>query len=733
MHKWLNIVLAFTALILSIGTGAGAEEGMYPMNELGTLDLKAAGLAIEPAAIYNPDGLGLVDGICKLGGCTGSFVSDQGLIMTNHHCAFRAIRDASTAGHDYLAEGFSARTGTDEFPAVGYTVRITESYRDVSAEVLAAVSENMAPLERTRAVERKMKEISLATEAKNPGKRAEVNEMFIGKSYVLSLYTYLKDVRLVYAPPKAVGNFGGEQDNWMWPRHAGDFSFMRAYVGPDGRPAEYAADNVPYRPLKVLQVSSTGVGEGDFVFIFGYPGTTYRHRSATFLAYLTEAYMPFIVDWYGWQIDHLENLAPDDRDRQLALVARVKGLHNTFKNYRGKLQGVERLDLLAKKRAEEDSLQEFIEADSDRQGRYGDVLARLDTYYRDRAASIPAELWLRFMLRSPQIMRAALTVWENAQERGKPETEREWAYMNRNIDQTINGLKVIADSFDVTADRLIMAELLLRAGGMKQWATAAELEGLTGQGGAEAAGNFLTGMFADTDLMRQEYLLKAMDLSTAELEELQDPFLDLAAALYGYWARQHEDDKRRKGELDQLQAALVDVRRAFLGTEFVPDANGTLRFTYGRIEGYSPCDAVWKTPLTTVRGIMEKDTGTEPFAVPALMKDLVAAEEFGPFASSELGGVPVNILYSTDTTGGSSGSPVFNAVGEIVGLNFDRSWEATINDFTWDHSYSRSIGVDIRYVLWVTWKFGGADRLLAEMGVAPMSVKSEPTPAEDPR
>jgi len=291
--------------------------------------------------------------------------------------------------------------------------------------------------------------------------------------------------------------------------------------------------------------------------------------------------------------------------------------------------------------------------------------------------------------------------------------------MDRNIDQTINRLKVIADSFDAEADRLIMAELLSRAGGLEKWADAAQLESLTGDQGAAAAGNYLAGMFKDTDLMQQEYLLKAMEMSTPELRELQDPFLDLAAALYDPWVSQREDGKRRKGELDQLQAALVDARRAFLGTDFVPDANGTLRFTYGRIEGYSPRDAVWKTPVTTVQGILEKDTGTAPFAVPALMKELVAAEDFGPFASSELGGLPVNILYSTDTTGGNSGSPVFNAAGEIVGLNFDRSWEATINDFAWDHSYSRSIGVDIRYVLWVTWKIGGADRLLAEMGVAP--------------
>jgi hypothetical protein len=290
--------------------------------------------------------------------------------------------------------------------------------------------------------------------------------------------------------------------------------------------------------------------------------------------------------------------------------------------------------------------------------------------------------------------------------------------MDRNLDQTINRLKNMAKRYNAEIDRRIMAELLLRAEGVTQ-AQVDELEGLTGPSGAAAAANYLEGIFAEANLMEEEFLLAAMEMSTAQLEELDDPFLSLAAALYEPWVAQREEGKRRKGQLDPLQAALVDIRREFFGADFVPDANGTLRFTYGRIEGYTPRDAVWLTPLTTVQGLLEKDTGVEPFALPEMVKEKVNAGQFGPFASEELGGVPVNILYSTDTTGGNSGSPVFNAAGEVVGLNFDRAWEATINDYAWDHSYSRSIGVDIRYVLWVTWQVGGADRLLSEMGVAP--------------
>ncbi len=710
-------LLLLTVQIISVVPGALGDEGMYPMSELEKLDLKSAGLEIDPALIYNPEGLSLVDGICKIGGCTGSFVSEKGLMLTNHHCAFRAIRDASTTEHDFLAEGFTAGNFSEEVHAVGYTVRITDTYRDVSAEVLSVVSEGMDPQKRTKAIEKKMKEISLAEEKAQPGKRAEVSEMFLGKTYVLFVYTYLKDVRLVYSPPLAIGNFGGEEDNWMWPRHSGDFSFMRAYVGPDGKPAEYSEDNIPYQPKVVLEVGSEGVVEGDFVFIFGYPGTTYRHRSAAFLGFLSQHYMPAVVDWYGWQIQNLEASAQGDRQRELALAAKVKGLQNTYKNFRGKLQGIERLNLLETRRQEEKELQAYINADPLRKENYGQVLQRLDEYYKDRARSSAYDLWLRYMLGSSETMSAALTVWENAIESQKPEADREWAYMERNLDQTINSLVIKADTYDPVADALIMSELMKRAGSIEQASELDVLKGMTGAEANEKARKFLEEAFGKSSLMEADTLLDAMKKSTSELEKMDDPFLNLVAELYPPFIELREENKRRKGELDLLQAALQDLKRQFQGKNFVPDANGTLRYTHGRVEGYSPRDAVHLTPLTTLEGILEKDTGEKPFNVPARFRQLIASKEFGPFLNKDIGGVPVNMLYSTDTTGGNSGSPVLNARGQIVGLNFDRSWEATINDFAWNHSYSRSIGVDIRYVLWVTWKFGGAQWLLQEMKV----------------
>ncbi len=694
-----------------------AVDGMFPMSELRSLDLVAAGLEIPPEAIYNPAGLSLVDGICKLGGCTGSFVSDQGLILTNHHCAFRAIGDASSADHDFLSEGFSATDLAAEFPATGYTVRITESYTDVSPAVLSVVTEDMEPIARTRAIEKAMKQMSLDYEAAHPGKRAEVSEMFQGKSYVMFIYTFLKDVRLVYAPPQAIGNFGGEQDNWIWPRHAGDFSFMRAYVGPDGKPAPYSEDNVPYHPRKILKVSQEGVGAGDFVFISGYPGRTYRQRSSYFIEHLTNFTMPLTVQWYSWQIEHLEALGQNDRARELELASRLKGLHNTAKNYRGKLQGIARLDLVANKRAQEKKLQDYIDSDDDRKDRFGHVLQDLQAYYEDLAKDAEYETWFRFLRRSPQVMRVALTVWDSAQERLKPEAERESAYMGRNLDQTLARLRVMAEHYDAGADRLLMSELLRRGGDFRRAEKLEVLNRCLGEVGRGEGADLLDHLFKGTRIMEVDFLTSAMKMSPDQLRALQDPFLEFASGLYDEYSTLKTLGKERKGTLDPLRAALVEVRRQFLGGRFIPDANGTLRFTYGYIEGYSPRDAVTYSPLTSVQGLLEKDTGQPPFALPAKLRALVESADFGPFASPALGQVPVDILYSTDTTGGNSGSPVLDAFGRVVGLNFDRSWEATINDFAWDHAYSRSIGVDIRYVLWVTWKFGQGERLLQEMGI----------------
>jgi hypothetical protein len=329
---------------------ASPDEGMYPLSEIKKLDLKSKGLKVTAKDIYNPNGVSLVDAIVNIGGCTGSFISPDGLIITNHHCAYGGVQAISTPEQDYVTNGFLARSLSEEIPAKGFTVRIVDSYRNISDQVLSALNDTMDFVARSKAIDKRIKDIITETEKTYPDKRAEVAEMFTGKSYILFIYTYLKDVRMVYVPPRAIGEFGGENDNWIWPRHTGDFSFIRAYVAPDGKPADYSKDNVPFHPKNFLKIGVNGVDDGDPVFILGYPGRTYRHRTASFLAYEEDVRMPYVADLFAWQISVMEKMGNDDRSVSLKLDNRIKGLANTMKNYRGKLQGFNLLKKRGKKK-----------------------------------------------------------------------------------------------------------------------------------------------------------------------------------------------------------------------------------------------------------------------------------------------------------------------------------------------------------------------------------------------
>jgi len=714
-YLYLILLIIITMVLFSISL---AEEGMYPISEIHRLNLQAKGLHLKTIELFNPNGISLIDGICKVGGCSGSFVSSDGLILTNHHCAYRAIQSASTKEDDFLQNGFQARNRSEEIQAKGYTVRITESYQDVSEEVLSAVNDKMDLAERTKAIEKKMKEIIKKTEKDHPGKRAEVSEMFIGKTYVLFIYTYLKDIRMVYAPPRSIGNFGGEVDNWIWPRHTGDFSFMRVYVAPDGAPAEYSKENVPYHPRKVIKVAPEGVNEEDFVFILGYPGRTYRHRTSHYLAYEEEIRMPYVVDLYQWRINVMEKMDEEDRTIALKHVSRIKGLSNTMKNYRGKLKGLGRLSLVEKKRKEEEALQQFIEADPKRKANFGTLLMDIDKVYRELRGQADAELILNYLMGSSNMLNFAYTVYEGAIERQKEDVERESAYMDRNFDRTKERLFMSLKDYYEPTDKILLKEMLMRAARLPKSKSIPAVEKIIeNQDPGQAINEFIEKAFRDSKLNNEKDLAEALTKSPEAVKKMKDPFIQFAGALYPTYQKRKETQRSRRGALDQLYARLIDVKKIFLSTDFIPDANGTLRLTFGHIRGYYPFDAVYYHPITTADGVLEKTTGHEPFDTPKKLIDLIQTRDFGRFEHPKLKSVPTAILYNMDTTGGNSGSAVLNSRGELVGINFDRAYEATINDFAWSEDYSRSIAVDIRYVLWITQKFGGAEYLLKEMRV----------------
>lgn len=713
----LIISLTFPAFNLK------AEEGMYPLSEINKLDLRSMGLQLDAAELYNPEGVSLIDAIIDLGGCSASFVSADGLILTNYHCAFGAIQGVTTPENDYFRDGFLARSRSEEVEAKNYTVRIIESYRDVSGEVLSVLKKKMSHTQRAKAIEEKMKRIVAAIEKKSPGTNAEVAEMFQGKTYVLFIYRYIKDVRLVYAPPRSVGEFGGEPDNWMWPRHTGDFAFMRAYVAPDGSTAVYAPNNAPFHPKKFLCVAPEGVQAEDFVFILGYPGTTRRHNTSHFLAYEEEVRMPFVVDLFDWIIKLKEKMSQLDRATAIKLSASLKGLWNNVTRSRGQLKGLKNLHLAEKRREKEKALQEFIVADPNRQKKYGKLLDDIKGAYDEKRLNAGFNLTVEYLVgsRTTTMLSTAFKIYLAACERQKKDTEREEDYMDRNFDRTLKRVEMDLRNYYEPADKAILKEILARAAGLKGEQRIPAVQGIIENNEpGKAIDAFVEKAYSETKLNDPAVAMGLFKKSRQELQAMNDPFITLARGLYPSFREMKDAEKREKGILDPLLAQLIDVKKEFIGKDFIPDANNTFRLTFGRVRGYSPSDAVRMLPFTTLAGVVEKHNahnGRDPFTAPRKLIDLLDAKDFGRFRHAGLDDVPVAMLYNMDTTGGNSGSPVLNAKGQLVGLNFDRVFEATINDYAWDESYSRSIGVDIRYVLWFLEKFSAVDYLLKEMGV----------------
>ena len=710
-----QLCLTFLAMLLFPSGDCVSDEGMYPISELARLDLASRGLELDVEKIFNTEETCLIDGICRVNGCTGSFVSGDGLIITNHHCAYRAIQSASSATQDYLRNGFSAPDRVSEIPATGYVVRITESFTDVSDQVLEVIQSGMSFGERTRAVDRRRKEIEKAAEQANPNMRAEVAEMFTGKTYVLFLYTFIKDVRLVFAPPASVGAFGGDVDNWEWPRHTGDFSFMRAYVSPEGKSVEYSKDNVPYQPKTFIPVAAEGVDEGDFVMLLGYPGRTARHKTASFLRYEENVRLPYVVKNYQWQISEMEKASEGDRAVALKHTSRIKGLANVEKRSRGQLKGLRRAGIVAARSADETRLQSFIDGVPERRSRFGGLLDEIAAVYEEMTRSAEYELNLQNLRSASRLMSMAFTIFDAAVERQKEDLERESQYMDRNFDRTLARLRLTFRDLHLPTDKVILRGMLER---LSKNNSARNLPALQKSlESKEAADRFVDTLFEYTRLSDAEFLDSCLKMTPDELRKADDSFLNLVVDLYPEFCRLRDLNKEREGRLGRAYGELLTVKRMFLDTNFVPDANGTLRLTFGTIRGYSPEDAVYKSPITTLGGVVAKTTGEEPFVTPQRILDLHAAKEFGRFVHPKLNDIPVAILYDTDTTGGNSGSPILNSKGELVGVNFDRAFEATINDFAWNQSYSRSLGVDVRYALWITGKVFGATHLLDEMGV----------------
>lgn len=694
-----------------------ADEGMYPISEIQKLNLRAKGLQLDASQIFSMDSIGLAHAIVIVGRCTGSFVSPDGLILTNHHCAFSAVQQASNVDHDYIKDGFLAKSRAEEIPAKGYTARIMESYLDVSSEVLGAVHDTMEWSLRIRTITSKMQAIAAIAEKQNPGKSAEVSEMVPGQSYTLFLYAILRDIRLAYVPPRSIGEFGGEEDNWAWPRHTGDFSFMRAYVAPNGSPAEYSINNVPYVPKKFLKVSYEGADENDFVFIMGYPGRTFRHRTADYLYYEEEVRLPYVAQLYDWQIGVMESMGKENHTVEIQLASRIKILANTSKNYKGKLKGMKRLSLAEQKRNEDKALQSFLDQDALLKQKYGAVIREIRAVYEDMRKTAKAESTLDYF-GSIRLFNVYYQLNAAAGQLQKKDSLRLPAFQDKNWERTRLTILNQFKEYHKATDQVFLAEMIYRAGQLPADQRIQPLdELLKGKTTRDQVTEWVWNAYAKAKVRTSADLETFLKKTPKDMAKLKDPMMELVRKLTPSVLSLRDTRSRRDGALNKYYGLYAEAKQLYQKTDFIPDANSTLRFTYGFIRGYAPADASYYSPFTTVSGITDKTTGFEPFDTPKRLLDLFKMKDFGVFKHKRLNNLPVAMLYNTDTSGGNSGSPVLNARGELIGLNFDRTFEGTITDYAWSEAYSRSIGVDIRYVLWVTSQFGGGGHLLTEMNV----------------
>ncbi|TSA25779.1 MAG: S46 family peptidase [Bacteroidetes bacterium] len=694
-----------------------AQEGMWLLNQIDQLNLKEAGLKIPTTAIFNPGQPAIANAVVQLGGGTASFVSPEGLLLTNHHVAYTALQRASNVQSNYLTDGFLAREKSEEIQAPGYRARILVEMKDVTGEILEA-AKGIDDLEvRDRKIQEKSDEISKAIEDQQSDADAGVVSMYNGKQYILFIYKVLKDIRIVYSPPLSIGNYGGEIDNWMWPRHTGDFSFLRAYVAPDGKGAAYSEQNIPYKPEIWLKVARENLNPGDFTFVVGFPGSTTRYRTSNSAAWnLTENY-PFSIENYGAIIALAEELTKNDPEGQLKVASLTRGLANAMKNYQGKVDGMIRTKYVDRKKKFEEEFMVWVNSTPETKAKYGTILDQIQAQYKviKKTKDRDNILGLFQGLAGTRI-NVAYYAWLIATEKEKPEQERIPGFSQQLIDNLTDGLQYTYNNYYEPFDKALLVRTLKMVQKLPGDQRMESLDYIF-NGSYKSVEEFVDEAYKNSRLDELDYVKSLLDKSTGELKSLNDPIITLMAEIYPYIEENRVMNNTFGTIVIDLRKQYIDALYEWKGSALYPDANGTIRFTYGPVKGYSPEDAVWYEPFTTLRGVVEKNTGIRPFDAPEKLITLYETKDYGQWTDPELKDVPVAFLHRCDITGGNSGSPVMNASGEVIGVVFDGNYEAMISDWQYDYEIQRTISVDIRYVLFITQKFAGADFILKEMGV----------------
>lgn len=685
------------------------DEGMFPLDRIAELPLSKKGFKIKASEIYNPAGGGLSDAIIRLSiGCTAEFVSPDGLILTNHHCGFDALVSASTPEKDLVETGFNAGSRSGEIPAKDYSIMLTQRMEDVTAKIKRG-TESLTGDALAAAIKKNTDDLTASETAARPGSTIRIQALNSGYFYYLYQTTEIKDIRIVYAPPRNIGVYGGDPDNFEWTRHTGDFSFLRAYVGPDGKPAEYSPNNVPYQPKKFLTASLSGLKDGDPVFVLGFPGGTTRYRESQSIKYARDANFPFLYKWLRELSDTMKAIGQTDEAKRIAFQADIANFDNSRKLYEGGARRLQLAGVVQAREAEEAKLSSWIAADPARQQKYGSVLSELKSA-SDEARRFQKRDVIIQRLPDPNSM-AVLTqvvAAATAVKQGKKLDAAQKAAMlkavtaalaNREAYQEREMLKFFFHQLDELPSDQRFAPADAKFGNK------------SGKERRDAEAAFAASI-AEGPLTSPQAVVDLTDLSWAEMRA-RHPFV---AGLVDERAALQARGVKFNSVIDRLRNAYQHAMAEMKGTNPYPDANFTMRFTYGNVKGYRSREAEFRTPFTTVKGMIEKNTGEKPFDAPQKMIDLQNVRDFGRYGEGD--SVVLNFLATTDIIGGNSGSPIMNANGEQVGIVFDGNFEGLGNDFYFDPEVNRTISVDIRYVMFVTEKFGGAKWVTDEMKTA---------------
>jgi len=684
MKKLLIILLALAAVM-----PARADEGMWlpVLINQRIKDMRAKGFKLKAEDVYSVNKACLKDAVVLFGsGCTGELVSDEGLLFTNHHCGYSQIQRHSSVEHDYLKDGFWAMTRDQELPNKGLTVSFLEYMEDVTDAVLKGYAEGMTEKQRDSVI--RVNSYALVADATKEGKglRANVEALFYGNQYFLFVFRTFRDVRLVGAPPSSIGKFGGDTDNWMWPRHTGDFSIFRIYADKDNNPADYSEDNVPYHPKKFFKISRKGVKEGDFTFVYGCPGSTKEYVTADEVEYVGNVSDPKKIDLRTKRLDIIKKYMGQSQAVRIQYSSKAASVSNAWKKWQGEAKGIRRMNTIAKKKAYQERFKEWAKGT-----RYDGLVEKLEALYAKRNPYYLAYEYYNETARAVEILQFASAVKNSLKNKKAKDDIAEMFFKDyyQPVDEEVFSAMLDAFAKDMPEDfqPQYFKDKLKEYGSVDNWRK---------------------DLFAKT-LFTDKAKVLALDKKDAETVA-KDPAFELYDAFYQWYF------KTLRPEINQVNSQIRLAYRDYMQgqmdfepqKQFYPDANLTLRVAYGHVKGYSPADGIYFSPVSTLKGIIEKDNpDIFDYNIPQALRDI--------YAEGGHEDQPVCFIATNHTSGGNSGSPVINADGNLVGINFDRVWEGTMSDIVYDPDVCRNISLDIRYLLFNIEHIGHAGYLFDEM------------------